>query len=128
MAKKSFTLWATLLSTSAARRLISDLVERGYAVEPAASSRRSIWDGEASTLLALTLETGAETATRTTVMGDVKAVLNDNGAMWHSLVVKGDTEGRSTWSESNIKLPPREEKKPDTAPEEPKNRFDVIDA
>jgi uncharacterized protein YaaQ len=127
MAKKTFYVWATILSPSSARLLTSGLVERGYGVTSLADNGTMMWEGEASTLVALQLTSSAEARTHQEVMGHVAGVLDAISSMYHSLVVY-NTNGAFTWRQSNIKLPERKpEKKPEASKKEGRTRFDEID-
>lgn len=122
---KTYYLWATLLSVSAGRVLIADLVNRGYAVKGAAESGRSHTDGEASTLYALAIEVKNEVA-GATLMTQITEHLRGNEAMWHSLVLVCPP-GDIRWQASNIVLPKKEEPKPAVpADPAPASRFDRL--
>lgn len=123
---KVFFLWATILSPSAGRLLASGLVERGYEVQALASTKVMMREGEASTLVALKASSEEETSTQATLLRQVKEIMEENTAMYHSLIVYHHG-GSFTWEGSNIKLPPREEKKPEEPKVAPRTRFDVMD-
>lgn len=101
---RNFYVWATILTPSAARLLISGFVERSYHVAPLALGEQVIQEDQASTLVAISL-TKYETPVNTNdVAGEVVKILDGLEAKYYSIIVS-DLSGNLSWCGSNIVLP-----------------------
>jgi hypothetical protein len=118
---KQFTVWATLLSPQAARLFVAGLVERGYRVGPAASSRVLFWEGAISTLVAIYVGAHDDQSTCQHLWTTIKGVLDEGGEMYHSVIIKGP-DGSIQWEESNIVV----SKLPGAPVKEDKGRFELV--
>lgn len=117
-----YRVWVTLLSPSAARLVVTGLVERLYSVSPmGAKSEKPVYhEGPCSTLLAIIAshadfedeesddeeeeeeeyEEDSGSATQVTdnkdaerLRGDIQSILLSIGASWHSIVISERTGG-----------------------------------
>jgi hypothetical protein len=101
-------VWITLLTKDAAEPLMGRLAAKGCTVSPLDKSGKSLWEGEASALLALDLHLPQSTAKKVDSPAEaltwVKDILAQLGISYHSVVlsVYGIT---CTWNGGNIKLP-----------------------
>lgn len=115
---------AVLLSTSTAKALISELVQRGYSVSPPTPTGKTIWEGEASCMLFCTVAHRFSTKeVAEAVMEDVKGALLSMDSMWHAITVYA--QSYILWSPSNIKLPKKSDDP--VAPPKEVTRFDMMD-
>jgi hypothetical protein len=114
----TFYLWIVLMSQAAVNRLVAELVREGFKVGPLAGSGKVAWDGELSSLLAVSLAKKVEAtegdSTHGTALNIVKKVIEANKLMHHACIIQ-QVGGLSTWNMSNIELPKPKPDEPQTA-------------
>lgn len=117
MMSKKFYVWVVALTSAYTESLIGKFVKRGYVVRPLDRSGSVTIEGSHSATIALEIETPdtdkmkkkAEGLDAEKFIDEVKTILGESKAMFHTIIVHEVTGPTWCWSGSNLPKPEKKE-------------------